>query len=142
MYCFGSVLNKYNNSLGFGVHLHALSNPGKVPFAASFDVCQANAFQRFVNPLWRITESLSAVILPWRKSIPAHLDTVNSFAYEVIEQRRQQLAAGETYKDLLSHFMKAKNQHGEPLNSEEVCIVIAYFGDKNLTNTFSFETLF
>ncbi|KAI8137496.1 cytochrome P450 [Fennellomyces sp. T-0311] len=113
--------------LGFGVHLHALANPGKVPFAASFDVCQANAFQRFINPLWRVTESLSAVLQPWKKSIPAHLDTVNTFAYEVIEQRRQQIAAGEVHKDLLSHFMKAKNQHNEPLNSQELRDIILNF---------------
>ncbi|ORZ17105.1 cytochrome P450 [Absidia repens] len=113
--------------LSFGVDLHALGSGDKVPFAASFDVCQLNAFQRFVNPAFKITEALSNIFMPWKKSIQQHLDTMDDFAFDVIEKRRKQLADGETYGDLLSRFMNATNEHGQPLNNKELRDVVLNF---------------
>lgn len=106
--------------LGFGVQLNALSSKEKVPFAASFDHCQMNSFQRFVNPLWQITEKLHNLMHPWQQSIQDHLNVVDSFANDVIEGRRAQLAKGEVHHDLLSRFMNALNEHGEELSNTEV----------------------
>ncbi|KAG0174495.1 hypothetical protein DFQ28_002952 [Apophysomyces sp. BC1034] len=107
--------------LGFGVQLNSLATKGKVPFAASFDECQLNAFQRFVNPLWRVTETADRILRPWRHSTQHHIRIVDSFANEVIEGRRMQLALGETgHRDLLSRFMNARNEHDEPLNNKEL----------------------
>ncbi|KAI9490825.1 cytochrome P450 [Zychaea mexicana] len=113
--------------LGFGAQLNALDSEDKVPFAASFDVCQANSFQRFVNPVWRITETVQSILQPWKMSISDHLKVVDSFADDVIDRRRAQIANGETHRDLLSRFMSASNQFGEPLSNRELRDIILNF---------------
>ncbi|GAA5809153.1 hypothetical protein MFLAVUS_002558 [Mucor flavus] len=114
--------------LGFGVEINAIGSKEKVPFAASFDECQLNGFQRFINPLWKITEPIVFGLQPWKKSISQHLETVNKFAYEVIENRRQQLARGETHhKDLLSRFMEAHNENDELLSNKELRDMVLNF---------------
>ncbi|KAL9558727.1 hypothetical protein MBANPS3_000774 [Mucor bainieri] len=114
--------------LGFGVQLHALDSQEKVPFAASFDECQLNSFQRFINPLWRVTEPIATLLQPWKKSINQHLETVDGFANQVIEGRRQQLADGETHhRDLLSRFMDAHNEHDELLSNKELRDIVLNF---------------
>ncbi|CDS07716.1 hypothetical protein LRAMOSA01665 [Lichtheimia ramosa] len=113
--------------LGFGVQLNALSSKEKVPFAASFDHCQMNSFQRFVNPLWQITEKLHNLMHPWQQSIQDHLNVVDSFANDVIEGRRAQLAKGEVHHDLLSRFMNALNEHGEELSNTELRDIVLNF---------------
>lgn len=108
--------------------MHALDSGEKVPFAASFDECQLNSFQRFVNPLWRVTEPVSNLLQPWKKSISQHLDTVDCFANQVIEGRRKQLANGETHhRDLLSRFMDAHNENDEPLSNKELRDIVLNF---------------
>lgn len=65
---------------------------------------------------------------PWKKSINQHLKTVDTFAYEVIEGRRQQLARGETHhKDLLSRFMDAHNEKDELLDNKELRDIVLNF---------------
>jgi cytochrome P450 len=113
--------------LSFGVELHALATEGKVPFASSFDAAQLNAFQRFVNPAYKLTEALSDWFMPWKTSITQHLNIMDSFAYEVIEKRRKELAGGAQYGDLLSRFMAAKNEKGELLNDRELRDVVLNF---------------
>ncbi|KAF7723244.1 Protein kinase alk2 [Apophysomyces ossiformis] len=113
--------------LGFGVQLNSLATKDKVPFATSFDECQLNAFQRFVNPFSRALETASAVFRPWKMSIQQHLDVVNSFANDVIDGRRRQLANGEDHRDLLSRFMNARNENGEPLDNKELRDIVLNF---------------
>lgn len=114
--------------LGFGVKLNAVASKEKVPFAASFDECQLNGFKRFVNPMWRLTEPVHHILHPWQKSVPQHLKTVDKFAYDVIESRRQQLANGETHhQDLLSRFMNAHNENDELLNDKELRDIVLNF---------------
>jgi cytochrome P450 len=99
-----------------------------VPFAASFDECQLNSFQRFVNPIWRLTEPMTALFRPSKKTITQHLQIVNEFAYSVIEKRRVQLANGETHhRDLLSRFLNAHNEHDELLGNKELRDVVLNF---------------
>ncbi|CDH56404.1 cytochrome p450 [Lichtheimia corymbifera JMRC:FSU:9682] len=105
--------------LGFGKQLDSLSNRGKVPFAESFDICQADCFDRFINPFIPVAEAIRA-ITPGKKTIRDHLNIVNEFAYSIITERRQQLANGEEFKDLLSRFMSTQNEHGEPLSDSEL----------------------
>lgn len=107
-------------SLGFGVELNALGTDGKVPFAYSFDVCQVNAADRFLNPFMPIIETASAILLPWKTSIKGHLKVIDTFANEVIDKRRKEIAAGGKFEDLLSRFMNAKNECGEELSNKEV----------------------
>ncbi|CDH48255.1 cytochrome p450 [Lichtheimia corymbifera JMRC:FSU:9682] len=113
--------------LGFGVQLNALGSKGKVPFAAAFDEAQKNTFQRFVNPIWPITERIQKMLAPWRDGMKDHLHVVDSFAREVTEKRREEMAAGEVKKDLLSRFMQARNANGEPLNNNELRDIVLNF---------------
>ncbi|KAI8146652.1 cytochrome P450 [Fennellomyces sp. T-0311] len=113
--------------LGFGVHLNALGTEGKVPFAAAFDEAQKNTFYRFVNPIWNVTERIQRLVMPWKASMKDHLAVVDSFAREVTDQRREEMARGEEKKDLLSRFMNARNANGEPLNNEELRDIVLNF---------------
>ncbi|KAI8098997.1 cytochrome P450 [Halteromyces radiatus] len=113
--------------LGFGVHLNALGTKGRVPFAESFDEAQRTTFERFINPLWPITEKLTRVTQPWKTSMNGHLRVVDGFARKVTEQRREQLKKGEIHKDLLSRFMEASNAQGDPLTNDELRDIVLNF---------------
>lgn len=113
--------------LGFGVHLNALSAMGKVPFAEAFDEAQKQTFQRFVNPIWPITERFLSIVMPWKASMNNHLRVVDSFAREVIEKRRVEIANGETHRDLLSRFMDSHNTKDELLNNDELRDIVLNF---------------
>ncbi|KAG0171862.1 Protein kinase alk2 [Apophysomyces sp. BC1034] len=113
--------------IGFGVQLSALSSKEKVPFAAAFDEAQKNTFLRFVNPTWPVSERIFDFLTPWRTSMSKNLNTVDSFAREVIENRRVEHAKGVVHKDLLSRFMDARNPQGEPLSNNELRDIILNF---------------
>ncbi|ORZ03610.1 cytochrome P450 [Syncephalastrum racemosum] len=113
--------------LGFGVNLNALGSKDKVPFAAAFDEAQKNTFQRFVNPIWPITEKIQKLAMPWKPGMNDHLNVVDTFAREVTEKRRIEIANGEEHKDLLSRFMNAKNANGQPLNNDELRDIVLNF---------------
>lgn len=100
--------------------MNALGTDGKVPFAYSFDVCQINASDRFLNPFMPIIEIASSWLQPWKTSIKGHLKIIDDFANQVIDKRRKEIAAGGHFEDLLSRFMNAKNEHGEELSNKEV----------------------
>ncbi|KAG0749659.1 hypothetical protein G6F16_003497 [Rhizopus arrhizus] len=129
---FHDIMFKYTLDsfilLGFGVQLNALNSKEKVPFAASFDECQLNSFQRFVNPFWKLTEPITAFFQPTKKSTRQHLKTINEFADQVIQKRRKEMANGEIHRrDLLSRFMNTHNEKGELLNNEELRDIILNF---------------
>ncbi|KAI8144359.1 cytochrome P450 [Fennellomyces sp. T-0311] len=106
--------------IGFGAKIDALKHRGKVPFAASFDECQHDCLDRFINPFMPIFEALKPILYPGKMTIKDHLKVVNDFAYGIINERRKQLAAGEEFKDLLSRFMATHNEQGELLDDEEL----------------------
>ncbi|KAI9010411.1 cytochrome P450 [Phycomyces nitens] len=113
--------------LGFGVELKALTTQGDVPFAVSFDKSQQYSFDRFTNPFIGITNILHSIFKPWEKSIQQHVQTIDDFARNVISQRREELARGQTSNDLLSRFMGAKNENGESLNETELRDIVLNF---------------
>ncbi|ORX57515.1 cytochrome P450 [Hesseltinella vesiculosa] len=113
--------------LGFGVHLNSLKTEGKVPFAESFDAAQRATFQRFINPVWPVTEKLQKLVNPWTKDMNYHLKVVDEYARGVTEKRRKELAEGQVHKDLLSRFMEASNIHGEPLSNTELRDIVLNF---------------
>ncbi|KAI8139711.1 cytochrome P450 [Fennellomyces sp. T-0311] len=106
--------------LGFGKRLNALLSKEKVPFAASFDICQSNCLERFIDPFTNLRDALKPIISPGSMRIKDHLRVINDFAYGLISERREQLKNGEEYKDLLSRFMAAHNPQGEPLSDKEL----------------------
>ncbi|KAI9009909.1 cytochrome P450 [Phycomyces nitens] len=113
--------------LGFGVHLKTLSTKQEVPFAISFDECQRNAIKRLTNPAWHVGEGIQHLLAPWKKTIPQHVETINNFASDVIKNKRDQLAKGEEHGDLLSRFMKCRNEHGNLLDDTELRDTILNF---------------
>ncbi|ORY91408.1 cytochrome P450 [Syncephalastrum racemosum] len=113
--------------LGFGVQLNALLNKGKVPFAASFDEAQINCFDRFLNPFLPIQEALQPILKPGSTTVKDHLRVVNEFAHGIISQRREELAKGGEFKDLLSRFMNTKNENGELLDDKTLRDMVLNF---------------
>ena len=97
-----------------------MTHKGKVPFAESFDQAQKNTFLRFINPFHPFTEAVTKLFYPSSPSMTEHLKVVDTFAREVTEKRRGELASGMEFRDLLSRFMNAKNNNDEPLSNNEV----------------------
>ncbi|KAI9257744.1 cytochrome P450 [Helicostylum pulchrum] len=114
--------------LGFGVQLDSLLKNEKVPFAESFDYLQRLGAKRFVNPFMPLTEAMTRYLVPWKMSTKDHLHIVDSFAEDVINKRRNQIANDEPFpKDLLSRFMDTLNEQGEKLNDVELRDTILNF---------------
>lgn len=107
--------------------MHAQASTGKVPFAESFDEAQKATFSRFINPIWPITEGIQRLTMPWKASMNYHLNVVDSFARQVTEKRRKEIAQGEIHGDLLSRFMDARNAQGELLNNDELRDIVLNF---------------
>ncbi|KAG2227433.1 hypothetical protein INT45_007458 [Circinella minor] len=106
--------------IGFGKQLNALLSKDKVPFAASFDTCQSNCFERFVDPFTNLRDMLRPILQPGTLRIKQHLQVIDDFAYTLIRERREQLKDGREFKDLLSRFMNAKNENNETLTDKEL----------------------
>ncbi|ORX50219.1 cytochrome P450 [Hesseltinella vesiculosa] len=113
--------------LGFGVSVGALQTKGKVAFAEAFDYSQRNSYERFINPAFKVTETLATLMMPWRRSPSYYFKVMDDFAYKIIRQRRQELSEGKEFKDLLSRFMTTKNESNESLNDEELRDVVMNF---------------
>lgn len=88
-----------------------------VPFAESFDICQANCLDRFIDPFNGLKEFLHPILSPHTPSIRQHLRIIDEFAYRMVAERR---AEGAVHKDLLSRFMNTRNDRGEPLSDKEL----------------------
>ncbi|KAI8139710.1 cytochrome P450 [Fennellomyces sp. T-0311] len=106
--------------IGFGKQLNALQSKTKVPFAASFDICQSNCLERFIDPFTNLRDALKPIFSPGSMRIKDHLKVIDDFAYQLIGERREQIKNGGEYKDLLSRFMAARNPQGEPLSDKEL----------------------
>ncbi|KAI9491492.1 cytochrome P450 [Zychaea mexicana] len=106
--------------LGFGKQIHALGSKEKVPFAASFDICQSNCFERFIDPFTNLRDALRPIFHPGSLRIKQHLRVIDDFAYTLISERREQLKSGQEYKDLLSRFMNARNENNQTLGDREL----------------------
>ncbi|KAI9265171.1 cytochrome P450 [Phascolomyces articulosus] len=106
--------------IGFGKQLNALLSKDKVPFAASFDICQTNCFERFVDPFTNLRDMLKPILQPGSLRIKQHLEIIDDFAYTLIRERREQMKSGGEFKDLLSRFMNAKNENNETLSDKEL----------------------
>ncbi|KAI7851601.1 cytochrome P450 [Circinella umbellata] len=113
--------------IGFGKQLNALYNNVTVPFATSFDACQKNCFQRIVSPIGRLREALSPILHSKEMTAKEHIQVIEDFAYNLIKERKVQLAQGHKYKDLLSQFMAARNPEGNELGDTELRDAILNF---------------
>ncbi|KAJ8654100.1 hypothetical protein O0I10_010175 [Lichtheimia ornata] len=118
---FHDVMHKFTLDsfvlIGFGSQLNGLLSKRKVPFAESFDICQANCLDRFIDPFNGLKEFLHPILSPHTPSIRQHLKIIDDFAYRMVAERR---AEGAVHKDLLSRFMNTHNDRGEPLSDKEL----------------------
>lgn len=84
---------------------------GKVPFAVSFDRLQTIMDMRFINPLWKIKEIFDS---PKRD-----LDTIRSFASNIVSNRRKEIHSFDHF-DLLSLLMQTKKDDGTDFEDREL----------------------
>ena len=110
----------YIYRIGFGKNLNTVTHKGVVSFAESFDICQRHCNDLFLNPFTPLVQALYNLLNPGKKSIDDHYNVVDQFAYDVIAQRRKDIEKGQTFNDLLSHFMKAKNEKKVAVNDTEL----------------------
>ncbi|KAG2186343.1 hypothetical protein INT43_002781 [Umbelopsis isabellina] len=113
--------------LGFGEELGALRKDGKVPFAAAFDAAQVNTFRRMMLPYWRVREGLAKVLMPWKDSMEDHIKVVDEYAADMITKRRKEVEKGEEHNDLLSRFLKSRDDRGNLLNDQQLRDIILNF---------------
>ncbi|GAA6035648.1 hypothetical protein JCM8097_004947 [Rhodosporidiobolus ruineniae] len=97
-------------------------------FAAAFDSCQTTMSRRFSQPFWPITEILDGT----SSRMKAATAIVHSYANDMIRQRREEFDAkaangevdesdeqeGKAPNDLLTMFLRVRDEKGEGLSSE------------------------
>lgn len=92
--------------IGFGVDIDSLSKD--VPFAQSFDRAQALSTQRFISPLWNVWP-LGQLLYPGERELKGHIKVLDSFVYDIISKRKQELQRGDGSKgDILTLFLQEK----------------------------------
>lgn len=92
--------------IGFGVDIDTLSKD-YVPFAYAFDRAQQLVAYRFMCPGWNYKPF--GWIYPTERELARHLKTLNEFAYEIIEKRKNEDVKGITARgDILSLFLVEK----------------------------------
>lgn len=99
--------------IGFGSRLGVLKSlldgdDSPVAFAAAFDKAQSLIQFRFMNPFWRVTEFLDGS----GAEIKRNVAVIDKFAYEIIEQRKNDPDLAEK-TDLLSRFILATSVSGK-----------------------------
>jgi len=95
---------------------YAAGERDPVPFAAAFDTAQIITDYRIVNPFWKWTEYLDGS----RRTMNRCKKVMDDFAYQVIQERRQDPKSGE-YNDLLSRFLNVKlDENGKPYSDQEL----------------------
>lgn len=114
-------------SIGFGEDLGALRTEGKVPFAAAFDAAQVNTAKRMLVPYWRAREGIAKILMPWQSSMDDHIKVVNSYAADMINKRRKEVEEGQEHNDLLSRFLKSRDDQGNLLNDQQLRDIILNF---------------
>ncbi|CEI97321.1 hypothetical protein RMCBS344292_11456 [Rhizopus microsporus] len=123
--------------LGFGVQLNSLLKEGKVEFAESFDFLQRRSAERFVDPMMGVKETIFDFFSRKENTTSYNLKVINTFAQQVIDKRRKEVAADEAdRKDLLSRFMNATNEKGELLNDKELRDTVLNFIIADLLSRF------
>ncbi|KAI9484494.1 cytochrome P450 [Zychaea mexicana] len=128
---FHDVIYKYTLDsfvlIGFGKKLNSLLSQKKVPFAESFDICQRNCSDRFINPFTDLFDVLKGVFQPGAMRIKDHIQVVDDFTYSLIRERREQVEKGGEFNDLMARFMSARNTQGRPLDDVELRDMILNF---------------
>ncbi|EFJ22054.1 hypothetical protein SELMODRAFT_151517 [Selaginella moellendorffii] len=93
--------------VAFGVELNTLSpSLPAVPFAASFDRVNELIVRRLIGPVWKILRALN---LGSERELKNQIQVLDSFTFQVIENRRQEIEACEkSGKEYVSFFLPNK----------------------------------
>ncbi|KAF9177243.1 hypothetical protein BGZ51_007511 [Haplosporangium sp. Z 767] len=116
--------------LSFGLDINSMGKDGKDPFGSAFDYAVVETDERFMNPLWRITERLTFKSNKMKQAV----QVIDKYAYDAIRKRRKetpeeaQIRQGETGReDLLDLFMKWRDDDGRELSDLELRDVFINF---------------
>lgn len=94
-------------------------------FGMAFDVAQTAAVWRFLYPFWRFRKMIGT---PTEKRLCLAKQVLDKFAYKLIAQRRQEDASLLQDKpDVLSWFMRLRDEHNQPYSDEYLRDVIMNF---------------
>jgi cytochrome P450 len=109
--------------------LGALKQEEKHPFAASFDIAQANVFQRMLVPGWQMRETAMRLLMPWKTPMSHHVRVVDKFARQIVRDRLEESKQPDYIEksDLLSRFIQTSNAEGEALSETELRDIIVNF---------------
>ncbi|RKO86207.1 cytochrome P450, partial [Blyttiomyces helicus] len=105
--------------IGFGISFGCLTSDDPVPFAAAFDRAQSVVDQRSRKPFWAVWERYTATGRQFRKDC----ETVHEFGLRVVRDRRAD-PLKETKNDLLSFFMRAKTESGDPPSDRHLSDIV------------------
>lgn len=114
--------------LGFSVQLNSLL--GKADFAQSFDAIQMHAFRRFLVPFVDTIEGIKHYTNYWgkTKSIKQHLENINTFANNIIQERKNNTRSQEDPNaDLLDRFLHSKKLNGSSYSDQDLRDAILNF---------------
>ncbi|KAF9373052.1 hypothetical protein CPC16_002059 [Podila verticillata] len=116
--------------LSFGLDIDSLGKDGKDVFGNAFDYAVVETDERFMNPLWRVTEHMSSKASKMKQAVAV----IDSYAYSAIQKRRHEttdeavLRQGSTGReDLLDLFMKWRDDDGQALNDIQLRDVFINF---------------
>eukprot|EP01117_Protostelium_nocturnum_P008712 TRINITY_DN3122_c0_g1_i1.p1 TRINITY_DN3122_c0_g1~~TRINITY_DN3122_c0_g1_i1.p1 ORF type:complete len:512 (+),score=127.97 TRINITY_DN3122_c0_g1_i1:48-1583(+) len=103
--------------MAFGRDINSLRNGKSVPFAEAFDYAQNQINWRFLHFYWVISELFSSNGRKMKEAVKV----IDDFAYKIIDQRAQEKQrVDEDSTDLLSLYLKMKDEDGNPLSRDEV----------------------
>lgn len=116
--------------LSFGLDIDSLGKEGQDAFGSSFDYAVVATDERFMNPLWKVTEHLTTKASNMKKAV----QVVDSYAYNAIKGRRSETAdqahvrqGPSGREDLLDLFMKWRDEDGRALSDVELRDVFINF---------------
>ncbi|KAI1302162.1 hypothetical protein EDD11_005653 [Mortierella claussenii] len=116
--------------LSFGLEIDSMGQSGKDPFGSAFDFAVVATDERFMNPLWRVTDRLSSNGEKMKQAVKI----IDSYAFNAIKQRRQETTEEAQIRqtttgreDLLDLFMKWRDDDGRALNDVELRDVFINF---------------
>jgi cytochrome P450 len=78
-------------------------------------------------PYWRAREGLTKILMPWKDSMDDYIKVVDAYAADMIGKRRREVEAGEEHNDLLSRFLRTRDDQGNPLNDQQLRDIILNF---------------
>jgi cytochrome P450 len=112
--------------------LHNVDEKEASEFLAAFDRASAICERRFFDASFKLKRAVAKVapfLSPEEAKVLRDIKTINKFAYKVVRQRREEIAAGDLSDkgDLLSLFLSKTDTNDKPYSDEYLRDVILNF---------------